>query len=1414
MSELSRQHKDDHVQHGQKNNSTTAPEDVDKILCNNVSHMSITEDSCIITPRSYQYEMLEESLKKNIIVAFIWFLAPTVTLGRQHFENIKLQITSVEKKFICGDDKVELWVNQSHWDSILHNISIVVSTYQILTDALTHGFVNIKNLALIIFDEAHNCVGNSPGAKIMNHFYHPRKAAGKCVPCILGLSASPVMGSKISSLIQIEKTLDALSRTPTKTRTALQLSVNRPVLSQVHYDSSIIESDLLSESNLSIEPLQSIQTLLSDYDITEDPWYIHLSKKNDPRSRRELAKLQLNQKTWCHQELGRILNSACSVYMELGIWALNYYISEAVKNVRRLGRMNESLFFSGNDTLQISEKNHLSKIMEQIETCESLPCDIVSISDKVSKVIDILHRLPSDSSGIVFVQERVVALTLTKLLTIHPLTRNRLRVGSFVGTSNYETRSVKPSEFIDKSLQANALSDFKTGKINILIATSVLEEGIDVPICNLVLCFQKPANLKSFVQRRGRARHMESKMVLLIDSLSKTQITQFEELEMQMKEIYSDESRSLQEQSALEEEDSLTTRFFRVEKSGAVLDLDNAVSHLYHFCNTIPTDRFVDRRPEFINSKKNGKYRCKVILPLSVHETVRTAESLHAWGSEKNAIKDAAFEAYIGLYNAGLVSDNILPVMKSDMMTSGLDDTIETRPSLVSVRIPMNPWIDVARAWTDNLSTLYRSTVTFDGLSFSLFSPIPIPGIKSIPIYWDNDTTISISISDPPTSINADSYLLTHLQEETSALFLSAFPTKKYSVEELILKFQINQDKPLNSMLECKPVPENVSSLKDLGLIRDHQNIAYMFRELLPRKPDSCSVQKLLEGYENYPKEVSYLSLQRLPRRLDFLHPVAQDARPTSEKLYSYVLPVQNCRMDGVPFKIVQFGMMVPSIIRQIEIRLIASKLCQELLSNIQVSDLSLVLTAICASNANEATNYQRLEFLGDTVLKICVSIHIMAKNPLWHEGTLSLQKDHLVSNSRLARAAIEVGLDKYIISSKFTGAKWKPINVKDNLGILETEKREMSTKTLADVVESLIGACMLDGGFQKALACLGVFLPELKWQPLDVCQTTLYDQAPHMVRSLKLEPVESILGYTFEKQSLLVEALSHPSYHLGSSSYERLEFLGDSLLDFIIVQEMIPHNLSHIRMHELRTAIVNADFLAIISMELHYSREVNDIKPSHDVLGQEKSYKFSIPTCTPHTRYVKVPLYRFMRHNSVPISVLQNETFERYSTMRDKIKSAFENGTQYPWSMLSSLKAEKFFSDMIEALLGAVWIDSGSLTTVREVVKRMGILDLLHRAIAEKMDLEHPKIRLGKLADQEKVHYMFEIGEDGAEPKCSIKVGEVLVASICGGYSRFEMETRAAIHAIEFIKNKSCCGDQADLKKINGPDISGCARS
>lgn len=129
---------------------------------------------------------------------FIWFLAPTVVLCSQQFEYLQSQISAVQIKFLSGSDGVDrckfivlptrdvqvmklyslglFWAHnmvscfsklllymlallsfigteQSLWDAVLKNVKVVVSTYQILLDALTHGFVRMESLALIVFDE-------------------------------------------------------------------------------------------------------------------------------------------------------------------------------------------------------------------------------------------------------------------------------------------------------------------------------------------------------------------------------------------------------------------------------------------------------------------------------------------------------------------------------------------------------------------------------------------------------------------------------------------------------------------------------------------------------------------------------------------------------------------------------------------------------------------------------------------------------------------------------------------------------------------------------------------------------------------------------------------------------------------------------------------------------------------------------------------------------------------------------------------------------------------------------------------------------------------------------------------------------------------------------------------------------------
>lgn len=119
---------------------------------------------------------------------------------------------------LSGNDNVDYWTEQSVWDGVLKNVRIALSTHQVLLDALTHGFVEMNKLALLIFDEgvnnmelekassttnpkkAHHCVAKHPANLIMTNFYRSLiQSHGKThLPRILGLSASPVMRARAS----------------------------------------------------------------------------------------------------------------------------------------------------------------------------------------------------------------------------------------------------------------------------------------------------------------------------------------------------------------------------------------------------------------------------------------------------------------------------------------------------------------------------------------------------------------------------------------------------------------------------------------------------------------------------------------------------------------------------------------------------------------------------------------------------------------------------------------------------------------------------------------------------------------------------------------------------------------------------------------------------------------------------------------------------------------------------------------------------------------------------------------------------------------------------------------------------------------------------------------------------------------
>ena len=116
---------------------------------------------------------------------------------------------------------------------------------------------------------------------------------------------------------------------------------------------------------------------------------------------------------------------------------------------------------------------------------------------------------------------------------------------------------------------------------------------------------------------------------------------------------------------------------------------------------------------------------------------------------------------------------------------------------------------------------------------------------------------------------------------------------------------------------------------------------------------------------------------------------------------------------------------------------------------------LRLALTHSSWANehgAGQAHN-ERLEFLGDAVLELCVSQKLFSAIPGAREGELTRLRSELVSTESLARRAREQGLDKRLLLGR--GEERQGGRARDTV--------------LSDVFEAVLGAIFADGGFAAA---------------------------------------------------------------------------------------------------------------------------------------------------------------------------------------------------------------------------------------------------------------------------------------------------------------------------------------------------------
>ena len=172
--------------------------------------------------------------------------------------------------------------------------------------------------------------------------------------------------------------------------------------------------------------------------------------------------------------------------------------------------------------------------------------------------------------------------------------------------------------------------------------------------------------------------------------------------------------------------------------------------------------------------------------------------------------------------------------------------------------------------------------------------------------------------------------------------------------------------------------------------------------------------------------EITYplLVVEKYPPRANFLfplpppspdNPILESSKPiTLLPRFSGVILLSQTETD--------YAFLLPSVIRSLSMTSTAHSMRKKLFTSSPMFDIpiSLLRTAVTAPAAGEKLNYQRMETLGDTVLKIIAGIQLLAEYPLWHEGYLTKKKDHTVSNVRLAKQDIAKGLYCWIIRGRF----------------------------------------------------------------------------------------------------------------------------------------------------------------------------------------------------------------------------------------------------------------------------------------------------------------------------------------------------------------------------------------------------------
>jgi ERCC4-related helicase/ERCC4-type nuclease len=485
-------------------------QDTDEKTTDFITHPLIKPDA--IEQRLYQLNLAAAALKQSTlvvlptglgktIVALIVIanrlhamsgkaiiLSPTKPLVEQHASFLKKFMTLPPDEIVVFTGSIPPTKRIALWK----DARVVVSTPQVIENDLLSHRIDLSDVVHITFDEAHRSVGNYAYVFIAEKYQLQAKD-----PLILGITASPGASSE-----KIDEVCNNLSISRVQVRT----EDDPDVKPYVHYRD--IEWRLISVP-VEIKGLKdSMQRVLDDR-LEQLAKLDFIDPNRNYLNKRELLDLQSRLQSRLRSGPDQRVFKAISLVAEI------LKVSHAIEITETQGPEALAKYFerleheagskSGSKaSRRLVEDVHMRQAMYALKEMDVTHPKLETVKDIVSGQL----RNNPDSRVIIFTNYR----DMSELVTRNLEGVDNIRPVRFVGqASKYNDTGLTQKQ------QVEILDKFRSGEYNALVATSVAEEGLDIPATDLVLFYEPvPSEIRS-IQRKGRTgRSHAGKVVVLV----------------------------------------------------------------------------------------------------------------------------------------------------------------------------------------------------------------------------------------------------------------------------------------------------------------------------------------------------------------------------------------------------------------------------------------------------------------------------------------------------------------------------------------------------------------------------------------------------------------------------------------------------------------------------------------------------------------------------------------------------------------------------------------------------------------------------------------------------------------------------------------------------------------------------------